>query len=52
MGSSVIQTSFKFPGQGDAIYFHLQYIKGQCLFAGPLMFDAFVMECLWIHTGG
>lgn len=30
-------------GQGDAIYFHLQCINGQCLFPEPLTFDVFVI---------
>ena len=31
MGSSVIQTSFKFPLRGDVIYFHFKAYEGQCL---------------------
>lgn len=31
MGSSVIQTSFKFPLRGDVIYFHFTAYEGQCL---------------------
>ncbi len=30
MGSSVIQTSFKFPGHEDAFCFHLAYVSAVC----------------------